>query len=123
MKQLGDSYARAEFKAHKSSKIGQASPPSHLGAAVSRSAEQWGAASHLPPSRAFVLAPDTQVPRQVKQFAAQWKEYVVTLEIQAQKGAFGRDLDQSRMGKMNEEQLENLRRLEEEARKIGTGGT
>ena len=65
---------------------------------------------------ASTLGPSRILPAlQVKQFAQQWKEYVITLDIQAQKGTFGRDLDENKVGKMNQEQLENLRRLEEEA--------
>jgi hypothetical protein len=55
------------------------------------------------------------VTSQVKQFAQQWKEYVITLDIQAQKGSFGRDMEESKMSKMTQEQLDNFRRLEEEA--------
>mmetsp|Transcript_52250 Transcript_52250/g.130158 ORF Transcript_52250/g.130158 Transcript_52250/m.130158 type:complete len:111 (+) Transcript_52250:96-428(+) len=80
MKELGDKYARSEFKAHKSAKIGQ-----------------------------------------VKQFVQQWKEYVYTLDIQAQKGAFGRDLDGSKLDKMSDEQKDQLKQLEEESRRIGSG--
>mmetsp|Transcript_36268 Transcript_36268/g.70882 ORF Transcript_36268/g.70882 Transcript_36268/m.70882 type:complete len:110 (-) Transcript_36268:47-376(-) len=79
MKMLGDKYARAEFKAHKSAKIGQ-----------------------------------------VKQFAQQWKEYLITLDLQAQKGAFGRDLDASKLEKLSEEQKGQLRQLEEETRGAGS---
>jgi len=41
--------------------------------------------------------------------------------VQAQSGAFGRDLDEGKKSKLNQEQIENLQRLEEEARKIGSG--
>mmetsp|Transcript_7830 Transcript_7830/g.18034 ORF Transcript_7830/g.18034 Transcript_7830/m.18034 type:complete len:111 (+) Transcript_7830:110-442(+) len=80
MKELGDMYARSEFKAHKSAKISQ-----------------------------------------VKQFVQQWKEYVYTLDIQAQKGAFGKDLDATKLEKMNDEQRDQLKQLEEESRRIGSG--
>jgi hypothetical protein len=45
----------------------------------------------------------------------------VFIIMQAQSGAFGRDLDDGKKSKLNQEQIENLQRLEEEARKIGSG--
>ena len=82
LREMGDSYARNEFKAHKKAQIGQ-----------------------------------------VKMFAKEWKEYAYTIELQAGQGpgAFGRHLDESKVMALNEEQKENLRRLEQEAKKAGRG--
>eukprot|EP00286_Rhodomonas_abbreviata_P004420 CAMPEP_0181334578 /NCGR_PEP_ID=MMETSP1101-20121128/26343_1 /TAXON_ID=46948 /ORGANISM="Rhodomonas abbreviata, Strain Caron Lab Isolate" /LENGTH=110 /DNA_ID=CAMNT_0023444581 /DNA_START=9 /DNA_END=341 /DNA_ORIENTATION=+ len=56
---------------------------------------------------------------QVKEFARQWKEYAYTIDLQAQKGQFGKDLDPKKQSFLNDDQRENLKRLEQEARKIG----
>jgi hypothetical protein len=81
MQQLGDSYTKSEFKAHKTAKIGQ-----------------------------------------VKEFVRQWKEYMYTLELQAKQGKLGRELDESKIEVLNEEQREKLAQLKEEAYKAGGGG-
>jgi hypothetical protein len=38
-----------------------------------------------------------RAPAQVKAFAKEWKEYVYTIELQSHQGAFGRDLDPSKV--------------------------
>jgi hypothetical protein len=113
MKQLGDSYARAEFKAHKSAKVGQVCAlhvekgifdmacmqrllcfnfcrlaavlfiasfgifSFSLSPAASSLYHGWHGSMRIDAGQ-----PASCTIHQVKQFAAQWKEYVVTLEIQ-----------------------------------------
>jgi hypothetical protein len=78
MREIGDRYARSEFKAHKSANVGQ-----------------------------------------VKVFAKEWKEYVYTIELQSSQGtgAFGQNLDEAKIKALNEEQRENVKRLEREAKR------
>ena len=56
---------------------------------------------------------------EVKVFARQWKEYLYTIEAQAATGTFGRNLREEEAAHMNQEQKENLKRLEEEAKRAG----
>ena len=56
---------------------------------------------------------------QVKEFVRQWKEYMYTIELQAKQGQIGRDLDETKLEKLNEEQREKLSQLKEEAYKAG----
>mmetsp|Transcript_26287 Transcript_26287/g.41128 ORF Transcript_26287/g.41128 Transcript_26287/m.41128 type:complete len:110 (-) Transcript_26287:160-489(-) len=55
----------------------------------------------------------------VKEFTKQWKDYCYTLELQATKGEFGKNLDSKKVDTFNDEQKQQLERLESEARKIG----
>eukprot|EP00292_Cryptomonas_paramecium_P033099 CAMPEP_0113710718 /NCGR_PEP_ID=MMETSP0038_2-20120614/30324_1 /TAXON_ID=2898 /ORGANISM="Cryptomonas paramecium" /LENGTH=77 /DNA_ID=CAMNT_0000636829 /DNA_START=99 /DNA_END=332 /DNA_ORIENTATION=+ /assembly_acc=CAM_ASM_000170 len=54
---------------------------------------------------------------QVKEFVRQWKEYVFTIELQARQGVFGKDMDDSKVQGLNEEQRDKLAELKEEAYK------
>ena len=104
MRELGDSYARNEFKAHKKAQIGQVCPVRRDMAHTGCCACVYIVAGRPVPMLASCHAlwnhapdPSLALPVQVKLFAKEWKEYVYTIELQAHQGSFGRELDASKV--------------------------
>lgn len=57
---------------------------------------------------------------QVKEFVRQWKEYMYTIDLQSKSGNYGRDLDESKVKSLNDEQRDKLNTLKDETYKINT---